>query len=124
MILELSVASVKKLVSVDLKPHSNRDTHGVIARNVVKYNTHGAMFHQVTGNSRSKETIARVQSLFPTQHSVDFFFIDGDHVDCAPDFHLYRSLVRPGGVIMFDDYHDRRVKKSVKTIHTTMCFDC
>jgi hypothetical protein len=74
------------------------------------------MFHQVTGNSRSKETIARVQSLFPTQHSVDFFFIDGDHVDCAPDFHLYQSLVRPGGVIMFDDYHDRRVKKSVKTI--------
>lgn len=51
--------------------------------------------------------------IFP-RHSVDFFFVDGDHRDCAPDFHLYQTVVRPGGVIMFDDYFDKRVKRAIK----------
>jgi hypothetical protein len=115
LILELSVPTVDTLVSVDLKAHRNRDTPKVISQNAKKYNVNGANFHQVTGNSRDKDIIARVFDIFPKKN-VDFFFIDGDHVDCRPDFYRYHSLVRPGGIIMFDDYIDMRIKHAVKSI--------
>lgn len=108
LILELSVPTVKQLVSVDMLPHRHVNTHAVISQNVKKYNTHGATFHQVIGDSRSEQAIARVYDIYPPR-SVDFFFIDGDHRNCAPDFYLYQSLVRLGGIIMFDDYYDHRV---------------
>lgn len=60
LILELSVPTVQKLVSVDMIAHANRDTPKVISQNVEKYNTHGATFHQVTGDSRSQSVVSRV----------------------------------------------------------------
>lgn len=117
LILELTVPSVQHLVSVDLKAHPTRDTPGTIAKNVQKYNIHGATFNQVTGDSRDKEIVSRTHEIFTSaSKTVDFFFIDGDHRDCAPDFYLYHSLVRPGGVIMFDDYYDKRIQRSIKSI--------
>jgi hypothetical protein len=113
--LELSIPSVQKIASLDLKAHPHRDTPGTIAKNAEKYNTHGATFHQLTGDSRSKDIITQTHDIFE-KHSVDFFFIDGDHRDCSPDFYLYQDLVRPGGVIMFDDYFDKRIQRSIKAI--------
>ncbi len=45
---------------------------------------------------------------------VDFLFIDGDHTKegVAADYHDYRDLVRPGGVIAF---HDIVEKQSIAT---------
>lgn len=41
---------------------------------------------------------------------VDFLFIDGDHTEQGVrlDFEMYRSLVRPGGLIAFHDIAERQ----------------
>jgi cephalosporin hydroxylase len=55
-------------------------------------------------DSRNPETLNRVRSLLRGQ-PLDLLFIDGDHSyeGVKADFTNYRSLVRPGGLIVFHD---------------------
>jgi hypothetical protein len=43
-------------------------------------------------------------------------FIDGDHTykGVKMDFEMYQELVKPGGFIVFDDYHDEISSPEVK----------
>jgi predicted O-methyltransferase YrrM len=56
------------------------------------------------GDSQQKEFADRVAGAFD-QEPVDFLFIDGDHryEGVKRDFELYKSMVRPGGLIAFHD---------------------
>jgi cephalosporin hydroxylase len=57
----------------------------------------------IEGNSTDPEIRTRVDALFP--EGLDVLFIDGDHSyeGVKSDFELYRSLVRPGGLVVFHD---------------------
>ncbi len=48
---------------------------------------------------------ARLKTIFPAAGQNDFLFIDGNHTfeGVKADFEMYSGLVRPGGLIVFDD---------------------
>jgi len=50
----------------------------------------------------------------------DFIFIDGDHAMdyCMVDFFYSDKIIRPGGIIVLDDFHFPSVKKVVDYINT------
>jgi len=54
-------------------------------------------------NSGYPETLDKVKELFGGP--IDFLFIDGDHgyLPVKRDYEMYSPLVRPGGIIAFDD---------------------
>lgn len=61
-------------------------------------------FDLVVGDSHNPETVLRVKKLLNGE-KVDFLFIDGDHMyeGVKNDFEMYKSFVREGGIIAFDD---------------------
>lgn len=63
---------------------------------------HGAEL--VIGNSHHKGTYARLREVLAGQ-AADVLFIDADHTyqGVASDYHGYRPVVRPGGLIVFHD---------------------
>ena len=64
--------------------------------------THGAEL--IIGNSHHRGTFARLQAALGGDLA-DVLFIDADHTyaGVASDYHGYRPLVRPGGLIVFHD---------------------
>lgn len=58
----------------------------------------------VVGDTHSDETRRRVVAELGGA-PVDFLFIDGDHTEAGVerDYEMYRSMVRPGGLIAFHD---------------------
>lgn len=63
---------------------------------------HGATI--IIGNSHDSETLAALREEL-NGRPVDVLFIDGDHSyeGVRQDYEMYRSLVRPGGLIAFHD---------------------
>ena len=61
--------------------------------------------HLLRGDSHKPEMLASLKTLLPGDGKVDLLFIDGDHTynGVKSDFEMYRSLVRPGGIILFHD---------------------
>jgi cephalosporin hydroxylase len=58
------------------------------------------------GDSHAPEVAAR--ALAYLRDSVTMLYVDGDHSaeGIARDFEMYAKHVVPGGVVVFDDYHD------------------
>ena len=58
----------------------------------------------VRADSHHENTIHKVTNLLQGE-KVDFLFIDGDHTyeGVSMDFHNYKQLVKPGGIIAFHD---------------------
>ena len=58
----------------------------------------------IPGNSHSTQVCSRVLSILAGR-KLDVLFIDGDHSPAAvrADFEMYRTFVRPGGIIAFHD---------------------
>ena len=58
----------------------------------------------VRADSHDENTIHKVTNLLRGE-KVDFLFIDGDHTyeGVSRDFHNYKQLVKPGGIIAFHD---------------------
>ena len=58
----------------------------------------------VRADSHNENTIHKVTNLLQGE-KVDFLFIDGDHTyeGVSMDFHNYKHLVKPGGIIAFHD---------------------
>jgi len=58
----------------------------------------------VRADSHREHTIHKVTNLLQGE-KVDFLFIDGDHTykGVSMDFHNYKQLVKPGGIIALDD---------------------
>lgn len=58
----------------------------------------------IEGNSHAASTRKKLSTFLNGDH-VDFLFIDGDHSyeGSKRDFEIYRSAVRPGGLVIFHD---------------------
>jgi hypothetical protein len=61
----------------------------------------------------TEEIIDKVKTIVK---DVDLFYIDGNHTfeGCMNDFLNYNDLVKNGGYIAFDDYHDVEYSPQVK----------
>jgi len=93
-----------------IDPHSGvRVTLANTQANINRNNPHKHPFKLIKGFSTDPEVIAKVKEEFPV---VDFLFIDGDHSTegVTKDFNNYSSLVRPGGILVFDNYQDPAYK--------------
>lgn len=57
-----------------------------------------------------------IEALYQHDLALDILFIDGDHRFAAvvADFLIYEPLVKPGGFIVFDDYHDHTYSPDVQ----------
>jgi predicted O-methyltransferase YrrM len=77
----------------------------VVEKNVNTFKNKTSTFTYIKGNSREVDVINRLKSQVDT---FDFIFIDGDHAfnGVIQDFNNYGNLLRPGGVLVFDDYLD------------------
>lgn len=64
----------------------------------------GLKLSLIDGSSHNEHTVARVNSILDGAQ-LDLLFIDGDHryEGVLTDFHLFRRLVRDGGLIAFHD---------------------
>lgn len=72
----------------------------------------------LTGNSHAPDFRKRVSNLLG-ERKVDFLFIDGDHSEAGvtADYHDYRDLVRPGGIIAFHDIVEKQLLKNNQVYH-------
>jgi predicted O-methyltransferase YrrM len=81
------------------------------AANVEKFNTRGRNVFVHAKYSHDPELLRQLDAL-----AIDLLFIDGDHhaESVARDFDLYAPKVRPGGFVVFDDYHDTECSPEVR----------
>ena len=115
--LGLSVPSIRHLVSIDMRPSSRgTNTHDIIRKNIKTFNVHNATVDFIPGNSREESVRDDAFRVLP-KHSVDIFFIDGDHFYPVPDFEYYQHVLRPGGLLIWDDFgNHKNVRGHVTTL--------
>lgn len=100
--------------------------HLAVQENVERYKRKDNHFQYFIGNSRDKKVVKNVKDVVK---EVDMLFIDGEHTLEAviDDFLNYKDLVKKGGYIIFDDYHDAGhnpiVKHGVDMIVNELLFD-
>jgi predicted O-methyltransferase YrrM len=85
-----------RVIAVDLPSGPFRKASGLPAE-------HGSEL--VIGDSHRRETFDRVVELTGGLGTADMLFVDGDHTyrGVWSDYHGWRPLVRPGGLIVFHD---------------------
>jgi len=90
-----------RLVSLDLNPRGNDDQ---LIQRFQAFIQPTQTLKCVRMNSHSDEALNAVTEALDG-HKLDFLFIDGDHTydGVRQDFEMYRSFVRPGGMIAFHD---------------------
>lgn len=98
------------VVSLDI---GNPIDQSVVENNVNRLNTHNNKYTYIKGNSHHKETY---DILMKYIEEIDVLFIDGDHSynGVIKDFEMYSKLVKKGGYIVFDDYHDFQYSPEVR----------
>lgn len=91
-----------RVISIDLGYPVPKET---VYSNVDKLNKFNNPYNYLMGNSQTLEMVNELKKL---TNEIDILFIDGDHSYQAVinDFTLYEGLVKKGGYIIFDDYHD------------------
>jgi predicted O-methyltransferase YrrM len=97
-----------KVISIDLGYPINQEQ---VLNNVAKTNVLHNSYEYIQGDSHLNETKNRLNNI-----PIDILFIDGDHTykGVKMDFEMYQELVKPGGFIVFDDYHDEISSPEVK----------
>lgn len=82
--------------------------------NIIKCNIFKHQFEIIEGNSRSQSVIESTQNHSP----FNLVFIDGDHVydGVKADFNNYSTFVSRGGLVVFDDYHEKNHPQIVKFV--------
>jgi predicted O-methyltransferase YrrM len=102
--LGLSVPSVRHFVAIDMRPNNRPpNTHDIIKKNIELFNVHNTTVDFIGGNSRDEWVREAAFKALP-KHSVDVMFIDDDHFYPVPDFEYYQHLLRPGGLLIWDDF--------------------
>lgn len=99
-----------KVISIDLgRPIDPQ----IVTQNVEKFNNQNHFYKYIQGDSSSPSTKTQLLEYIS---EIDILFIDGDHSYQAVinDFNLYEDLVKDGGFIVFDDYHDNQHSPQVK----------
>ena len=101
---------VKNSYSLDI---GNPIPKEIPIKNVNRFKNEKCNYLYIEGNSMSNQTIDKVKSINP---QVDVLFIDGNHFRNAviSDFNNYKSLIKSGGYIIFDDYMDYKHSPEVK----------
>jgi len=125
LILTLSVPTVTTILSIDQKGKHWWDTSDIINQNVDKYNKYNAVHYQLAGMSLDGAIVKKTLDLIKP-NTVDYMFLNGA-INRRPDFMTYQHLLKPGGVIAFDDYgHVKKVIKAVNAVRgdtiTKKCF--
>jgi predicted O-methyltransferase YrrM len=92
------------LVSLDLPPDDRHSGGLRISIDIQSMKQPNQTVHEVRMNShdaRARESVGKLVG----ERSLDLLFIDGDHTydGVCRDYEMYRSLVRPGGLIAFHD---------------------
>jgi predicted O-methyltransferase YrrM len=92
------------LISLDLPPDERHSGGEHRAIDLPSMKEPAQTVHVVHGNSHDAATLERVKQLLAGT-PLDLLFIDGDHTydGVRQDYEMYRSLVRPGGLIAFHD---------------------
>ena len=92
------------LVSVDLPPEERFSGGLKVEIDLEGMKKPGQTVHAVSGSSHDPVILDRVKTIFAGS-LIDVLFIDGDHSydGVRQDYEMYRSLVRPGGIIAFHD---------------------
>ena len=111
--------SVDRVVTVDIVPHTKK-VHTAIGYQPA-YVSNKDICDLIPYEEKSKISFKHVDDLKEileqNENKFDLAFIDGDHSNfdvIMNDFAMCEWLVRPGGVILFDDYHPD--KFAVKTV--------
>tara|TARA_Y100000034_G_C6850765_1_gene385968 strand:+ start:8 stop:748 length:741 start_codon:yes stop_codon:yes gene_type:complete len=80
------------------------NTLSSVSANIERHNKHNHSYELVEGSSHNSKVIQKVYSLL--ENSVDLLFIDGDHTKkgVIQDWKDYSSLVKKGGIAIFDDH--------------------
>lgn len=94
-----------RAVGIDLFEHGvgYKDVSLKMAEeNIAAWGPPGSSCLLISGNSHDPDILSRV-----SDRSIDLLFIDGDHsqAGAATDWDMYSPLVKPGGVVVFDDYN-------------------
>jgi cephalosporin hydroxylase len=97
------------LVSVDLPPEERFSGGMKVAIDIQKMKRPNQAVHAVSGSSHDPAIRDRVKWIFAGE-LIDVLFVDGDHSydGVKQDYEMYRSLVRPGGIIAFHDIVDTK----------------
>jgi predicted O-methyltransferase YrrM len=76
-----------------------------VNNNVDKFKNTESAFKYYKGNSRSNDVLNSLQN---DVNQFDFIFIDGDHstFGATRDFEIYSTMLKSGGILVFDDYLD------------------
>ena len=115
--------SVEEIVTVDIVSHYTKKNEAINSRPVVVSNAD--LYDMIKFDQKSKIKFKHVSEMpyiiGEYEEEVDVAFIDGNHSDydiVYQDYLNCKKIVRPGGIIIFDDYHDERfvVKKVVDDI--------
>lgn len=74
----------------------------------------------LAGDSHDENFLERVKATLAGRE-VDFLFIDGDHSEetVRKDFANYGALVRPGGIVVFDNYKDKNWPGPTRAMEST-----
>lgn len=98
------------IFSIDL---GNPIPPNIVFNNMNKFNKHNNMFEYIQGSSHELSTLEKLKSRIS---EIDILFIDGDHTTegVKKDFEMYHQMVKSGGYIVFDDYHDNIHSPDVK----------
>jgi predicted O-methyltransferase YrrM len=88
--------------------HNDNLTYNRTLSNIEKNNKGESLIKLIKGNSFNNETIDNLLS-YTGEESIDLLFIDGDHSfkGVSLDFNNYEKFVKPGGIIIIDDYSSR-----------------
>jgi cephalosporin hydroxylase len=105
----LKYAKLESIICVDYPIGESDDRYQTMIESRAKWSqwvewTNGTRLHDIKGDSHAPNTIIEVYGYCPHK-DVDMLFIDGDHSyqGVKADFFNYKSLVRPGGIIVFHD---------------------
>ena len=117
--------AIENIVTVDIVSHYQKKNEAIGYRPAVVSNED--IFGMIPGKNKSKISFKHRSEvpfiLNDLEGEFDLAFIDGDHTNVdtiKEDFEICNKLVRPGGIILFDDYHPSKfaVKEVVDQILT------
>jgi len=91
------------IVTIDTGKYVKKDE---VISNISKFNFCNNNFWYFEKDSHKVATRYAIEEFMPL---VDILFIDGDHSENGifDDFCIYKSIIKKGGFIVFDDYNDR-----------------
>ena len=115
--------SVEEIITVDIVSHYQKKNEAINHKPVIVSNAD--LYNKIKFDEKEKIKFKHVSEMPYIKNEyggeIDLAFIDGNHSDyniVMQDYLNCKELVKPGGLIVFDDYHEEKfvVKKVVDDI--------